>query len=99
MLSVIRVHGIPSFISSHAVSRAPCRKGRVSPTYTCIFFPAPTAARITPSAVPYPAVARAPALQWVITEPDLSSFAPCVPIRRLTAMSSSTIATASFSRK
>ena len=77
MLSVIRVHGMPSFISSHAVSRAPCRNGRVSSTYTWIRFPAATAERITPSAVPYPAVARAPALQWVRTLPRAGrSFAP-----------------------
>ena len=32
--------------------------------------PDSTAARITPRAVPWPAVARAPALQWVSTVPS-----------------------------
>src|ERR1700731_1229041 len=73
MLSEITVVGIPSFISSHAVRREPCRKGRVSSAYTWIFLPCSTAARMTPSAVPYPAVASAPALQCVSTPPALGS--------------------------
>ncbi len=52
MLSVIRVVSMPSFISSQAVSRAPWRYGRVSSANTRTFFPASTAARTTPSAVP-----------------------------------------------
>ena len=51
--------------SSHAVSRAPCRTGRVSSDPARATLPCACAARTTPSAVPYPAVARAPALQWV----------------------------------
>ena len=50
------------------------------------------AARMTPSAVPYPHVASAPALQWVSTVPSIgSSAAPCAPIRLQAAMSSSYI--------
>ena len=67
MLSVISVVGIPSCCSSQTVSRAPCRKGRVSSAKTSTCFPISRAARITPRAVPYPAVASAPALQWVST--------------------------------
>ena len=52
MLSVMSVTGMRSFFSSQAVSRAPCRKGRVSHAITWIFLPASTAARTTPRAVP-----------------------------------------------
>src|SRR5260370_1086569 len=51
MLSVINVAGIPSCCSSQTVRREPCRKGRVSSANTSIFFPAETAARMTPTAV------------------------------------------------
>ena len=77
MLSVISVVGMLSCCSSHTVSREPWRNGRVSSANTSIFFPASTAARITPSAVPYPAVASAPALQCVRTVlPSGTSVAP-----------------------
>ena len=60
------------------------------------FCPTPSAARITPSAVPYPAVASAPALQWVKTAPLLgSSTAPCRPMASLAAMSSTSMRCAS----
>ena len=52
MPSVITVVSMPSRTSSHAVSRAPCRNGRVSSAYTATRFPASTAARTTPRAVP-----------------------------------------------
>ena len=68
MLSVTTVTGMPSRWSSQAVRRAPCRKGRVSSASTATFFPASTAPRITPSAVPYPAVANAPAYQAVFAK-------------------------------
>ena len=58
------VTSIPSFASSQAVRRAPCQKGRVSSAKTATGRSA-ARARTTPSAVPTPAVARAPALQWV----------------------------------
>src|SRR6187399_131849 len=64
MLSVMTVVLMPSRRSSQAVRRAPCRKGLVSSAMTVTFLPCSTAARTTPSAEPYPAVARAPALQW-----------------------------------
>ena len=53
MLSVITVTGISSFASSHAVRRAPCRKGRVSSAMTATRLPASRAPRMTPRAVPY----------------------------------------------
>src|SRR5665648_1304496 len=65
ILSAINVTGIFSRRSSREVRRAPCNKGRVSSAYTWIFLPASCALRITPSAVPYSTVAKAPALQWV----------------------------------
>ena len=52
MLSVMSSTGIPSRESSHAVSRAPWRNGRVSHASTRIGLPASTAPRMTPSAVP-----------------------------------------------
>ncbi len=52
MLSQMTVVGMLSFISSHAVRRAPCRKGRVSSAKTSILWPRSMAARMTPSAVP-----------------------------------------------
>ncbi len=56
---------------------------------TEMFLPASTAPRMTPSAVPYPAVASAPALQWVITvSPSSISAAPWRPMARLVSMSS-----------
>ena len=67
--------------SSQAVNRAPCRKGRVSSATTSICLPASRAARMTPRAVPYPAVARAPALQWVRMVPFCGSSSwPYFPI-------------------
>src|SRR5689334_8251524 len=50
MLSVMTVVLMPSFTSSQAVRRAPCRNGRVSSASTAMFFPASDAARITQSA-------------------------------------------------
>ena len=47
-----QVVGMRSCISSQAVSRAPCRKGRVSSANTWMRLPCSTAERITPSAVP-----------------------------------------------
>jgi len=52
MLSVMTVVSIPSRTSSHAVRRAPWRKGRVSSASTDTRLPASEAARMTPSAVP-----------------------------------------------
>ena len=49
------------------VRRAPCSHGRVSPANTRAMRPHATPARITPSAVPKPAVASEPVLQWVST--------------------------------
>ena len=96
MLSVINVVGMPSCCSSHTVSRAPCRNGRVSSANTSICFPLSRAARITPSAVPYPAVASAPALQCVSTVfRSGTSGAPWLPIARLIAISSSRTSCAS----
>jgi hypothetical protein len=46
MLSAICVVWMPSFISSHAVSREPWRKGRVSSAKTCSFLPESMADRI-----------------------------------------------------
>jgi hypothetical protein len=90
-----RVTGIPSRCSSQAVRRAPCSTGRVSSAYTRTRLPAATAERITPSAVPCPAVARAPALQWVrMRAPSGTSAAPCAPMRRFAAMSSEKISRA-----
>src|SRR5581483_8674583 len=87
---------MPSCCSSQAVSRAPCRNGRVSSAKTSIFLPALTAARITPSAVPYPAVASAPALQCVSTVlPSGTRSAPFRPMAWQMAMSSSRIFCAS----
>ena len=88
MLSVISVQGIPSCTSSHAVSRAPCRYGRVSFAITEMFLS--LAERITPSAVPNPAVASAPVLQWVMTRARSGiRLAPRLPIARFAARSSS----------
>ena len=52
MLSAMRVVGIPSCSSSHAVSRAPWSQGRVSSAKTAFTLPRRTAERMTPSAVP-----------------------------------------------
>ena len=90
MLSVMTVVSMPSRSSSHAVSRAPWRKGRVSSASTVTRLPASTAPRMTPSAVPYPAVASAPALQWVrIVASCGTTAAPNAPIARQLATSSS----------
>jgi len=48
----IKVARIFSFLSSHAVSRAPCKNGRVSLTKTSKSWPLSLSARSTPSAVP-----------------------------------------------
>src|SRR5207245_2608599 len=94
--SAISVCGIPSRAHSQAVSREPCITGRVSSTHTRSTLPWAWAARITPSAVPKPAVARAPALQWVRMRAFAgTSAAPWVPRARFAAMSSSRIAWAS----
>ena len=85
---------------SQAVSRAPCRNGRVSSAITEIFLPASTAERNTPSAVPHPAVAKAPALQCVSTRaPSFSKAAPCAPIALLMRISSARISCASSNRR
>ncbi len=63
--SAFRLTGTPSPASSQAVRREPCNQGRVSSANTRSTSPARWAARITPSAVPKPPVARAPVLQWV----------------------------------
>src|ERR1022692_3051773 len=63
MLSAIRVAGMWSCCNSQTVRRAPCGKGRGSSAKTSTFLPDSTAARITPSAVPWPAVDSAPSLQ------------------------------------
>ena len=52
MLSVMTVVWMPSRTSSHAVSRAPWRNGRVSSANTVTCLPCSTAPRMTPSAVP-----------------------------------------------
>ena len=97
MLSVINFTGILSSFNSHVVKRAPCRNGRVSFAKTRIFFPAFTAARTTPNAVPNPAVARAPALQCVkITLSSFTRVCPCCPIDLFVAISSVKTASASF---
>ncbi len=59
--------GCPARSSSHAVSRAPWSSGRVSSTQTCSSRPCSQAERSTPTAVPRPPVASAPALQCVST--------------------------------
>ena len=79
MLSVMTVVAIPSLTSSQAVSRAPCRNGRVSSASTVTDFPASTAPRMTPRAVPKPAVASAPALQWVSTRAVVGQQRRTVP--------------------
>src|SRR5207245_72328 len=60
MLSVISVTGIRSFLSSQAVSRAPCRKGRVSHEITWMRLPASTAAPTLASAAQGPGAQRDP---------------------------------------
>ena len=59
--------GMPSVSSSQAVSLAPWSSGRVSSTQTCSTRPRSHAARMPPSAVPYPPVASPPVLQCVST--------------------------------
>jgi hypothetical protein len=94
--STITSQGMPSWVSSQAVRRAPCNQGRVSSASTRTRLPAATAPRTTPRAVPKPAVASAPALQWVrITASSGTSAAPWAPIARQAARSSAQIARAS----
>ena len=89
---------MPSCCSSHTVRRAPCSQGRVSPANTLPMRPMATPARITPSAVPKPAVASEPVLQWVSTpEPGAIRAAPSSPMCRFAARSSVSIACASAS--
>ncbi len=91
---------MPSRISSQAVSRAPCRNGRVSSASTRTFLPASTAPRTTPSAVPYPAVARPPALQCVrIVASAGTNSAPKRPMVWHASRSSRWISRASSSRR
>ena len=91
---------MPALVSSQAVSRAPCRSGRVSSTQILIRFPASAAARMTPMAVPYPAVASPPALQWVRMRAGFGTNAwPCRPIAWLMRMSSSRIVSDSAVRR
>ncbi len=86
----------PSRASSQAVSRAPCRTGRVSHATTRTCLPAARAARTTPSAVPQPPVASAPALQCVRTvAPSGTRCAPILPIAQHAATSSRWISRAS----
>ncbi len=81
---------MPYWSNSQAVSRAPCRRGRVSSTRTWMRLPCSCAVRITPSAVPQSTVASAPVLQWwMIVSPSSISFAPCSAIRLLISTSSS----------
>src|SRR2546428_5967354 len=95
MLSVISVTGIFSWIISHAVRRAPWRYGRVSLAITETRLPASRAERITPRAVPGPAVARAPVLQWVRTRaPSGTRAAPARPMARLVSTSATESASA-----
>ena len=99
MPSVTIVYGTPSRLSSQAVSRAPWRSGRVSFTQTWIPWPRACARWMTPRALPMPAVARAPALQWVSScSPARTRSAPRSPIRSQAATSSSLIASASRTR-
>ena len=94
--SAIRVASMPSCCSSHTVSRAPCSQGRVSPAKTRSIRSCATPARITPSAVPKPAVASEPVLQWVNTPLPLAiSCAPSLPILWFAARSSVAMACAS----
>src|SRR3989442_95715 len=94
--SAISVCGIPSRAHSQAVSREPCMTGRVSSTHTRSTLPWAWAARVPRGAVAKPAVARAPALQWVRMRAFAgTSAAPWVPRARFAAMSSSRIAWAS----
>ena len=93
MLSVMTVVSIPSLTSSHAVRRAPCRNGRVSSAKTATVLPDSMAPRMTPRAVPYPAVASAPALQWVrMRALSGTTLAPYPPMARQLATSSSWMA-------
>ncbi len=99
MLSVRRVWGTPRRDSSQAVSRAPCRRGRVSSTYTWRTRPASKPRRMTPRAVPMPAVARPPELQWVNTaSPGWNSPRPRWAMASHRATSWSKIASAAASR-
>ena len=50
--SAITACGIPAVSSSHAVSRAPCRSGRVSSTQTCSSSPRSHAVSSAPTALP-----------------------------------------------
>src|SRR2546425_67011 len=98
--SATRRCGIPSRTHSQAVRREPCMTGRVSSTQTSATLLWACAERTTPSAVPYPAVARAPALQCVrIRAPGGTRAAPWSPSARLAATSSSRIAWASATRR
>ena len=64
--SQISVASMPRCWSSHIVSRAPCRSGRVSSAKTCGRLPRRASSKITASAVPSPLPeTSAPALQWV----------------------------------
>ena len=98
------VTGRPSFASSQAVRRAPCRNGRVSSARTATP-PSAASARTTPSAVPIPAVARAPALQCVRTVGTAgarrarSQAAPRRPISTQAARSSAAMRSASASSR
>src|SRR6266705_35680 len=94
-LSVMSVTGILSRISSQAVRRAPCRYGRVSLAITETRLPASRAERTTPSAVPCPAVASAPVLQWVrMRAPSGTCFAPARPMAWLVSRSARKISSA-----
>ena len=89
---------MPSSWSSKAVKRAPCNKGRVSSAYTISNWPCSYSLRITPSAVPRPPVAKAPALQCVKIRKfclPLNKEAPLIAIRVLSSTSSVCIAMAS----
>ena len=87
---------MPSCCSSQTVRRAPCSHGRVSPAKTLAMRCWAMPARITPSAVPNPAVASEPVLQWVSTPlPASIRPAPSAPMWRLAARSSSAMAWAS----
>src|ERR1019366_7878288 len=86
MLSAIRVAGMWSCCNSQTVRRAPRGEGRGSSAKKYTLLPDSTAARGTPSAVPWPAVDSAPSLQCVSTV--LLSGTGSRPLAWLTAISS-----------
>ena len=73
MESAINVAGILSCTSSNAVNLEPWLYGRVSVQKACLSSPCLCRDRMTPRAVPYPAVARDLAYQsWWLTMLELA---------------------------